>query len=154
MILSDSAAGTSASALAVPAASRQACARWMEPLIQPVGSCPQNCKQCQVASMSPNSHARSWNIPGLDPRAFCVLDPITICLPREPRHRRHDDGEKQASLSSYAAPLTHPLAVSCLPSQLCFVSTRAAPVLARELSLLPSQPCHLSAFFLLSLVTC
>ena len=52
------------------------------------------------------------------------------------------------------APLTHPLAVSCLPSQLCFMSTWAAPVLARELSLLPSQPCHLSAFFLLNLVTC
>ena len=30
------------------------------------------------------------------------------------------------------APLTHPLAVSCLPSQLCFLSTWAAPVLARE----------------------
>ena len=40
------------------------------------------------------------------------------------------------------APLTHPLAVSCLPSQLCFLSTWAAPVLARELSLLPSQAFH------------
>jgi len=30
------------------------------------------------------------------------------------------------------APLTHPLAVSCLPSQLCFLATWAAPVLARE----------------------
>ena len=70
--------------------------------------------------------------PRRPPRAFCVLDPITLCLPGEPRHRRHDDGEKQASLSSYAAPLTHPLAVSCLPSQLCFLSTWAAPVLARE----------------------
>ena len=40
------------------------------------------------------------------------------------------------------APLTHPLAVSCLPSQLCFLSTWEAPVLARELSLLPSQAFH------------
>ena len=40
------------------------------------------------------------------------------------------------------APLTHPLAVSCLPSQLCFLSTWAAPILARELSLLPSQAFH------------
>ena len=40
------------------------------------------------------------------------------------------------------APLMHPLPVICLPSQLCFLSTWAAPILARELSLLPSQAFH------------
>ena len=44
--------------------------------------------------------------------------------------------------TSCAAYTSHPLAVSCLPSQLCFLSTWAAPVLARELSLLPSQAFH------------
>ena len=37
---------------------RQARARLMELLILPVGSCSQNCEQRQVASMSPNPHAR------------------------------------------------------------------------------------------------
>ena len=34
------------------------------------------------------------------------------------------------------------VAVSCLPSHICCLSTWAAPVLARELSLLPSQAFH------------